>query len=98
MEAEIPGPNTHTEQTKLAASIDTELTCVAVENEEYRRIMKQRFDEELDKQKTTTFLTGDVRRAAGMVLGGTTRGGLGDEGGFNNFIVSTILSLSVTTF
>jgi len=30
-----------------------------------------------------------------MVLGGTSRGGLGDEGGFSNFIVSTLASQQV---
>lgn len=53
--------------------------------------MKDRFNEEVSKQKSTTFLTGDVRTATGMVLAGTGKGGLGDAGGFSTFIVSIAL-------
>lgn len=50
--------------------------------------MKERFDEEIGKQKGTTILDQDVRTATGMVLSGTGKGGLADAGGFNTFIVS----------
>lgn len=74
------------EQTALTARINNEVSCVPVENDEYRRLMHERFDAENNKRRGVTFLTGDVRINTGMVLPGGVSTVRGTEGGFDRFV------------
>lgn len=59
---------------------------MAAESDNYRRLMKERFEAEERKRPGVKFFDGDVRQASQMILHGTGTGGR-DAGGFSTFVV-----------
>ena len=73
------------EKTAVSGRVKSEVNCLPVENEEYRRVMDQRTRQEMKPLRETQMLSGPASSHGGNVL---YPGALGSSGSFNNFIVS----------
>ena len=79
------------EKTAVLGHVRTEINCLPVENDEYKRVMDERANQALKPKKETQFLTGLVSSHAGNLL---APGTLGSPGNFNKFIVCAISSFT----
>jgi len=70
-------------KTTFVGRVQTEINCLPVENEDYRRVMDERARQELKPKRETQMLTGRASAHAGNVL---NPGTLGKPGTFASFI------------
>lgn len=73
------------EKTALAGQIQKEISCLPVENAEYRLLMDRRAKQTMKPKRETKLLTGIVSSHGGNLL---APGTLGPSGNFDTFIVS----------
>ena len=72
------------ERTAIVGQVQTEVSCLPVENDEYRRVMDERTLQEMKPQRRTGYVPESSSMQGGNVL---APGTLGTPGNFANFIV-----------
>ena len=73
------------EKTAFAGQVKTELSCMPVENEEYRKVMEERARQEYKAPRQPKLLDVPVGVMVGNTMAPST---IGNPGSFNTFIVS----------